>query len=315
VVLLAIASISCKHKKKISLSGDDLITVNEFIESFQPVKLPYQFGDTSLNKKTKDSLLISYKVFTQFVPDTVLSRVFGKAARPKIYPMGRVSVPKQETYLFVKTLTGDRKAALIVCFDKKNKFLASIPALVQDAGSSTKQSGSIDRRYSISKSVFRKNADGSVKEIKNVYALNEAAKSFTLIMTDAPEEKNAEVVNPVDTLSKKSKFAADYKKDKKNFVSFRDSKRPGRIIFFVHFEENKGKCIGDLKGEAVFTSSTTAVYHSTGDPCVLQFNFTPFSVTMTEIDGCGSHRGIDCVFKGTFPKKKEIKKSKKKSKK
>ncbi len=41
------------------------------------------------------------------------------------------------------------------------------------------------------------------------------------------------------------------------------------------------------------------------DPCVLQFNFTPSSVTIKEMEGCGSHRGLHCVFEGTFARKKE----------
>jgi hypothetical protein len=44
--------------------------------------------DTALNKKEKDSLLIADKIFAQFVPDSVLTKVFGKNAKPKIY-MGK----------------------------------------------------------------------------------------------------------------------------------------------------------------------------------------------------------------------------------
>jgi hypothetical protein len=155
----------------------------------------------------------------------------------------------------------------------------------------------------------RKNADGTISDGKEVYVLNEAAKSFMLIMTDALDEKNVEMINPIDTFSKKNKFSADYIKDKRNLVSVRDNKKAGRITFFVHFEKNSGNCTGELKGEASFISPATAMYRGAGEPCVLQFDFTSSSVTMTEVRGCGSYRGMDCVFEGNFPKKKEPKKS------
>ena len=78
----------CKSKK-VSLSGDEPVEVSDFIEFFPDTKLPFQVADSTLLKKEKDSLLISYKVFTQFVPDSILSKVFGKGVKPKIYPLGK----------------------------------------------------------------------------------------------------------------------------------------------------------------------------------------------------------------------------------
>ena len=54
---------------------------------------------------------------------------------------------------------------------------------------------------------------------------------FMLIMTDALDEKTVEVINPIDSFSRKNKFSADYQKDKLNFVSIRDSKKAGRLVF------------------------------------------------------------------------------------
>src|SRR6266550_3689264 len=102
ILILVISIISGCGKKKHSLSGEEPVEVKDFIEFFPPVKLPYSFTDTILQKKEKDSLLISYKIFTQFVPDSLLVRVFGKNIKPKIYSMGRIEVPKAETYLFAK---------------------------------------------------------------------------------------------------------------------------------------------------------------------------------------------------------------------
>ena len=75
----------CGNKKKPSLSGNDEVGIRDFIESFELIKPPYEVNDTALNKKEHDSLLIANKIFSQFVPDSVLVKVFGKNAKPKIY--------------------------------------------------------------------------------------------------------------------------------------------------------------------------------------------------------------------------------------
>ena len=299
VILLA-----CKHKKKVSLSGEDPVDIADFIESFEPVNLPYQIADTSVAKKKTDTLLISYRVFTQLIPDTALTKVFGKNVKPKIYPIGRVSPSDQGNYLFVKGISSDRKAILAICFDKKNNFITAMPVLQPDANPATQQFFSIDKKYTISKSIIRKNRDGTTSEGRNVYVLNAPAKSFLLIMTDALDEKTVELINPIDSFSRKSKYAGDYVRDKVNLVSVRDNKRSDRITFFVHFEK-RNNCSGELKGEARFTTPNTAVYRAAGDPCVLQFSFSSSAVTMTEMEGCGSHRGVDCLFEGVYPKKRE----------
>ncbi len=201
LVLIPVFSLlACNSKKKVILSGDEPIDIKDFIESFQSLDLPYQVSDTSVSKKRADTSLISYKVFTHLVPDTVLSKVFGKDEKPKIYPMGRVAAPEQGTYLFVKTISTDRKAAMILCFDKKNNFITAMPVMQPDANPATQQLFVIDKRYTLSKSITRKNSDGTISDGKNVYVLNEPAKSFLLIMTDALDEKTIEVINPIDSL-------------------------------------------------------------------------------------------------------------------
>jgi hypothetical protein len=312
-IVVAFIVLACKNKKKVSLSGEDPVDIADFIESFEQANLPYQIDDSSVAKKKSDTLLISYKVFTQLVPDTVLTKVFGKGVKPKIYPMASVEAPDHGTYLFVKALSGDRKAVLVTSFNKKNDFVAAMPVLQPDANPATEQSFVIDKRYTLSKTISRKNPDGSVGEGRDVYVLNEPAKSFLLIMTDALDEKTVDVINPIDSFARKNKYSADYVRDKRNLVSIRDNKRQGRITFFVHFEK-RNNCIGELKGEASFTSANTAVYRVPGDPCLLQFNFSSSSVAMKELEGCGSHRGVDCLFEGVYPKKREPKKKEPKKK-
>ncbi len=296
----------CRQKKKPSLSGDEPVEVSDFIEFFQPVNLSYQISDTVLQRKEKDSLLISYKVFTQFVPDSVLSKVYGKGVKPKIYALGKAAVPKAETYLFVKTVTNDKKAVFILGFDNKQQFITGMAALRPDNNKATLQSVVMDRKYTITKTVQLKNADGSTSEGKDVFMLNVDSKTFMLIMTDALNDKITDLINPIDTLPRKHKLSADYGTGKLNLVSIRDGRKSDRITFFIHFEKNNGECTGELKGEAFFKSPTIAEYREDGDPCILKFSFTSASVSLKE-ENCGSRRGLKCSFDDSFGKRKWIK--------
>jgi hypothetical protein len=304
LLVVLVLMTGCKHKKKPSMSGEESVQASDFIEFFQPVKLSYQLADSILPRKEKDSLLISYKIFTQFVPDSVLNKIFGKTVKVKIYALGKAEVPKAETYLFVKTVTSDKKAVLILAFDKKHQFIAAMTALRPDASAATLQSATMDRKYTITKMVLRKNANGSMSEGKDVYMLNGETKNFMLIMTDALEDKANELINPIDTLPRKNKFAADYGSGKMNLVSIRDGRKNDRIHFFIHFEKNNGDCTGELKGEALFRSPNTAEYRENGDPCILKFIFSSGSVSLKE-EGCGSRRGVQCLFDGSFARKKD----------
>jgi hypothetical protein len=308
VWILSLALLAgCKDKKKPSLAGDEPVEVGDFIDFFPVKNIPYQFGDTTLNKKEKDSLLISHKVFTQFVPDSFMNRVFGKGVKPKIYPMGKIKGAGSENYLFVKAVSGDKKAAFVFAFDKKDQLIDGIQLLRTGQYPGAQQSVTLDKSYSINKVVTRRNADASISEGKDVYGLNKESGKFMLIMTDALDDKVTELINPIDTISRKYKYAADYGTGKLNLVSIRDGRKSDRLSFFVHFDKNSGACTGDLKGEAIIKSSTVAEYREGGDPCVLRFSFTSSSVTVKELEGCGSHRGLRCSFDGTFSRKKESK--------
>ena len=306
ITIMILLFIGCK-RKKVSLTGDETVDVADFIEAFEPLTLPYHITDTLVNKKDSDSLAISHKVFMQFVPDSIFIKAFGKGVNVKMYPLGKTGIEKKENYLLAKAVQGNKKAVYILCFDKDNKFTGAMPLLVPDQYSSTRQSALIDKNYTITKNIQRKNADASLSEGKDAYVFNSETKSFMLIMTDALDEKPAEVINPIDTLPKKNKFSADYIKSKTDYISIRDARKPGKVLFFVHFEKNNGECTGELKGEAALTSPNTAVYSAGGDPCVLQFTFLPAVVTMKEVEGCGSHRGLRCLFEGSYPRKKEAK--------
>jgi hypothetical protein len=307
VILLALIVISGCKRKKASMTGEDTVTVADFIEAFPAISLPYRITDSMMNKKDNDSLLISQKILTQFVPDTVFTKVFGKGAKPKIHSIGKASLDKKENYLLTKATLGTKKAAYIFCFDKDSKFAGYLPLLVPDQNNATQQSSMLDKNFTITKTILRKNTDGSVSDGRDVYVFNSESKAFMLIMTDALDDKPAEIINPIDTLSRKNKFSADYIKSKKDYVSIRDTHKGDRILFFIHSEKNNGECVAEIKGEASLTSANVATYRATGDPCNLQLAFTSSSVTVKEIEGCGAYRGSRCLFEGSYPRKKEAK--------
>lgn len=298
---------SCSDKKKPSLSGDEPVEAEDFVNSFELVKPTYEITDTLLARKEKDSLLISNKIFSQFVPDSVLSKIFGKNVKPKLYLMKRVEVEKQESYLFTKAIHSDKKAIIILCFDNENKFLAAMPLMKDDGNALTTQVCGIDRKFQIYRSTFLKKNDGTTGEGKEVYIFNVDAGQFILIMTEALDDRIKEVINPIDTLGRNNKFSADYVKDKMNIVSIRDGGKPDKLNFFIHFEKNNGECTGELKGIAMLNKNNIATYKQAADACVIQFNFTSSSVSIKELEPCGSHRGVKCSFDGTYPRKKEKK--------
>ncbi len=300
----------CTHKKKTAtVSGEDPVEFSEFKSVFRPMTVPFQYNDKDLFpvKKENDSSLISYAVFTQFVPDSVIIKMYGKNVQPKIYALGKIKVPNAETYLWAKTIAQGKKVLYLLAFDTQDKYVNSLTALRPDENKSTGQSVNMDKKYIITKTMTRKNANGSMSDGREVYALSADTRDFQLIMTDALEDKPAELVNPIDTLGRKYKYAADYTGGKMNLVSIRDSKRRDRVNFFIHFDRNNGACIGELRGEAMIRGNNIVEYNKDGDPCKLKFIFTSSSVTLKELEGCGSYRPMNCSINGSFIKKKELK--------
>ena len=91
VGMLFLLSAYGEKKKTVSLSGDEPVNAADFIAFFPKLDLPFYYADSSLRKTKKepDSLQISYKAFTSVIPDTVLSKIYGKGTRPKIYAVGK----------------------------------------------------------------------------------------------------------------------------------------------------------------------------------------------------------------------------------
>jgi hypothetical protein len=207
-------------------------------------------------------------------------------------------------YYFIKAMSGNKKIALLLAFEN-NQLGGVFPFLIPDNDPSTTQVSSIDRSFSILKNVSQKKPNNVTAEGKEVFEYDTEENKFLLIMAN-PINTAADISNPIDTLPRKSKFAGDYVKDKKNYISIRDGRYPNQLRVFIHLDKTGG-CTGELKGDLLLTSTSTAIYRQGGDPCVLSFRFSPNAVSIKEDEGCGSHRGVDCVFDGSFPRKKIVK--------
>jgi|SRR5450432_249464 len=306
---------SCKHKKGDETGQEKVIDLNDWMDMFKAVKLPLNFGDSSLTRKSDDSAL-AWTTFRQFIPDTLIQKHFGKTARPRLFTSGKVVVKNDASYLVVKALGNTKRAIYLLCFDKEGKFKTGMPLVYRDEESEYRYSATIDNKLTITVNRQRRDGNGKLFYKRTVYVYNDEGV-FTVILNESNEDKPklSQIYNPIDTLSHKHKFTGDYIQDKRNFISFRDGKNSSYIRFFVHFEKDNGNCKGELRGEARFVSSTIARYIANGDPCKLEFSFSEKNVIMKEVEGCGSHRDIQCYFDGTFIKHKEEKTKPSKTKK
>ncbi len=302
-ILLLIVIAACKGKKT-SLQDDETVSIEEFIEFFPETPLPIRIADTTLVKKSTDSLQIGYKIFTQFIPDSLIKKDFGKGATPKIFPLGRTQEEDKETYLFLKATTGSKRIAYLATFSKENEFLRMLPLVRTGFDSYSSAYGQLDKKFQITTYHERKRANNEIAFKRNVYIYNSSANEFTLILTEPNEEMIEHVINPIDTFPTRNKFSGDYVKDKKNFISVRDGRRANEPLIFVHFE--KKDCRGELKGVARLVSANTALFKESGNPCELEFTFSNSRVVMKETGGCGSYRDFKCFFEGTYPRRKEV---------
>jgi hypothetical protein len=302
---------SCSSKKK-SLRGEEVETVTDFVESFNDIALPVELTDTSIDNKLDDSALINIKLIQKFIPDT-LFREF-KGTKPKYYAMGKVTDKTGIQYLFIKATTAAKQVGYLLCFDKEKTCKAGMALVSNNTDRNIHTQAGLDRKFTIYINKSRMGKDGASYYRKNVYVYNDIG-TFTLILQESneiPEVK--EIYNPIDTFPAKGKWSGNYIKDKKNFVSVRDGVKADRLLFFVHFEENNGECVGELKGEADIIKPGLARYSAPGDPCSLEFSFAANTVNLLELKGCGNYRGIKCFFNGSYPKKAPPKKLKKATK-
>jgi len=312
VVILSflLLTTGCRDKKVISLQGDQPVTAADFVRFFEPISLPFTLSDTALSKKPADSLVISLANMRVIVADTLLKKIKLKGAGTCFYALGQVSVPEGETYLLIGQHNRTQASVLVFALSKEDSLIHYLETISLPRKKDITQLFSIDRRFLFSITQVKKNNDGSLSEGKQVYAFNQASGKFMLILTEALDEKPTELINPIDTLSATHANAGDYQNGKMNLVSIRDGRKTDRISFFVHFEKKNGTCVGELKGEAFWKTPRLAEYRQDGDPCVLQFQFSNGVVTLRE-QRCGSRRSPDCLFDGSFVRKKKPRNKKK----
>lgn len=307
-LVLIVTVLACNNEKKEEPEDETVFRYETFSGKFKDAALPYNLTDSSL-LNNEDTAAIRNQKFVSFIPDSVKKKLFPNTSKVKYIPLARVAASNGEQYFILKAEGGSRKAALLVAFDQGQNYGAAFPFLVPDNDPKSTQVSTLDKSFSITRTVSRRSEDDVLMEGKDVYVYNKDAKQFTLIMTDLLDEGDLEVLNPIDTFARTHRFAGDYTQGKRSILSIRDGRSDKEVMFFVHFEKNDGECTGELKGTLFFTSSTTAVYRQGGDPCVLEFNFKKSSVSMREVEGCGLHRGLQCLFEGTFTKKKEASKA------
>jgi hypothetical protein len=294
--------ISCKNNDGKKGQKEEETAAGGMTAMFREGKLPYQLADTSLQKDT-DTTSLSSAMIGPLIADSIKTNYFGKGAKIKFTPLTKFNA-KDETYYVIKGSTSSKKGALVIVYDKNNNFAASYPFLLPDADPSTSQVSVIDKNLTITKSISQRNGPDLTGEGKEVVAYDPTQKTFSLIMLDVLNEELAEIISPIDTFSKTHTLAGDYRINKKNLVSIRDGRYPNQLLVYIHTEDKTGDCKGELRGEFVMTSSSTAVYRQGGDPCVLNLTFKGNTVSLNEEKGCGNYRGLDCPLSGTFTRKK-----------
>jgi hypothetical protein len=303
VVLLIVLLWSCRNGK----TDENKFSYEKFADLFPAEQATYQVSDADL-LANRDTTVIRSPEFAKFISDSLKTKLFGKGSKIRYVAMARVKAPKNTRYYIVKATSGSKKVALLLPFTN-DQFDIAFPFLVPDGDGTTTQLSTIDKSNAIIKAVSQKKPGGDMAEGREVYQYVPEAKQFTLLLTN-PLNNVAEVINPIDTLSRKHKLSGDYVKDKKNFVSIRDGRSSNEVLFFIHIE--KGDCSGEVKGTLLMTATNRAVYRQSGDPCQLSLQFSGGALTVKEGGGCGSRRGLDCSFDGTYNRKKDKSKPTKK---
>lgn len=301
-LLLACNGNEGKEKEKSTAKAND--SQMDFTARFKKASLPYQIADSDLLKNADTTTLAPADIMP-LIPDSTTKQLFGKSTKIKYTPLAKLAEKEKDVYCLVKATSGTKRAALLLVFDKSGEHGATLPFLVPDSDPSTTQVSSIDKSYSITKSTTQRTDNAVTGEGKEVLEYNPKEKNFTLTLTDLLNDNPAVLVNPIDTFRRTNKLAGDYWAGKKNLVAVRDGRHNNQILVYIHTENSEGDCKGELKGEAILTSTTTAVYRQGGDPCVLGLGFSGNTVSIHEESGCGNHRGLDCPLSGSFTRKKE----------
>jgi hypothetical protein len=304
VLLLMLFAFACKNKTT-SVSANKPVNTSYFFDAFKKLKLPYTIADTNMIKSA-DTTLIGYDVFKQFIPDTALQTLAAKKLENlKIHPVGKIET-ENELYLLATVTDGKKTSLVTYLFDKKKHYLNHLFLLDNQNHDDYVHSVSINTEPTFL-IIREKTENNKYSYTKNGYAYSNENKGFTEVINDSNEdEKNNEIINPIDTFVKVNKYSGDYVKNEKNFISVRDGNNPKSYLFFLHTEKQKddgSACIGELKGKLIMVNETSAVFQQNGDPCVIDFAFESNKVKVKERGSCGNYRGMTCMFDDSYKKK------------
>ena len=303
IVFICLSLLFSCGQKKANLATDESAPPDAFIASFPELTLPYTLTQSGLEKSPGDSFLINRKLMSRFVPDSVFKQDFRKSDKLKFHALGRVSVKKGETYLFVRASASGKSQAYLLIYDTDNQFRVAMP-VIRGSGRRKTNEFVMDKRFGLSVIHTRKGREGQMLFSKEVYVYNTAGV-FTLVMTESNEEvEPEEVYNPLDTLPARHALSGNYIISRRDFISVRDGKSPNRLQFFIHMEKDNGDCTGELRGEMDIVKPGVAHYNKADDHCVLEFTFKGNNLMMRELEACGNHRGVRCLFSGTYQRKK-----------
>ncbi|MEO8172734.1 MAG: hypothetical protein ABI581_06610 [Sediminibacterium sp.] len=293
----------CKEKK-VDLSGETPVKISDFLAAFPKLTPPFAAADTNINK-VDDTTTIGYKAMLQFFPDSSLTPIVGNNKKLIIRPVGIIEKDK-ESYLLANFITSKKITKLAVfVLDKKNKYLASKELLSNAHADEYEYALSVNREPTFLISKQKMGKENTMQYSKTGWVYSSSSGIFMVVINDTNEDpQKTSVINPIDTFPKKNKFSGDYVQNKKNYISVRDTKKPGVYQFFIHFDKDGG-CTGELKGEFKMKDANTALFEQQGDPCVIDFNFDGNEISVKEKGTCGNHRGMKCFFDDTFIKKKE----------
>lgn len=307
--IATVVLVACKSKK--SLSGNDEIDANEFVESFEDISLPLKLADTSFNRKITDSAIIGEKNINSFLHDSIFSKQF-KDAKPKVYAIGKFKNEDAETYLILKAVLNKKEAYYVAVVDENNKYITNMFLIGKNIPKSEVSNVDIDSRLNFNIIEKYKQKDGSYNQFTEVKAYNNVGIFMVILTNGLKKGEHLEIINPIDTLKQTHKLSGNYEKNDRNFISIRDHSKSDKLNFYLYFDQDNGQeCYGELKGEMTIVKADSAYYKSPTDPCIVGFKFSGNRVIIKEQVNCGNKRPMNCTFNASYTKKKtEVKKSK-----
>jgi hypothetical protein len=302
---------ACKDKK-VDLSGNKPVKANDFVKAFNELTLPFETMDTAINGLSGKTP-IGYSVAQKFIPDSVLKTLAPAGEQTSIYPVGRIEKDDMQ-YLLINMGSKSKTDLCLLIFNNKNAFVQG-KTLISNNQDGYEHHLSVNREPTFTTSREKRNPE------KNEYLYTRTGWAFTdnalrevISETNENAQRNAVIVNPIDTLPRNNPHSGDYIQNEKNFITLRDGRTPDSYLFFIYFEKNKGTCTGELKGELRMVNDKAAFFSKSGDPCVIDFTFRGNELVVKEQGNCGNHRGIKCFFKDTYTRKKEKETAKPKAK-